>query len=614
MAVSNSNEYSGYSEEVYDGFSLYSQYLNMRDDIKLAIDIYRPTKGGKPHTDPLPVIWAATQYRRAAVVDNEYGRTMLADNTFFAAPGIERILKHGYIIAVLDSRGTGASFGSRSQQLTLDDANDLFDVNEWLASQPWCCGKTGMFGTSYLGRCQWTTALMAPPSLKCIVPMVASMEYPTMNMNGIMNIGWMKYLEKGNKNINTVNTAPPVDEDSDGSMLLAAVEEHKKNPDSIQERSKAPFMDSYLPGQNRRVYMETYFPNYLNNINNSGVAVYIWGGMLDFQAFGSFQWYSSLNVPKKMVVGSWAHTGQFLPDAPDWTVEHLRWYDYWLKGIDNGIMDEPPISIQHSRIPTKNKELLWDKGLDKDLSGRFPCPYLDSEREWRHYDQWPVPNTKYKDYYFTGEHSGTIQSINDGLMIGHHPSGDCDAKDEYVVDYTVTRGGFFDRNMFHLKDVSLDNTPFDEKSLTYTTPPLAKDIELTGFPVAHLWVSSSASDVDFYVNMEEVDADGFSWQITEGKIRAAFRGTFNPPFDNMGLPWHRYCERDQKDIPINQPVKLDFALFPVSCTITKGNRLRVTINNFDKDNWDTPVVSPPPTIFIYREKDHESYISLPVIS
>jgi putative CocE/NonD family hydrolase len=358
--------------------------------------------------------------------------------------------------------------------------------------------------------------------------------------------------------------------------------------------------------------METYFPNFLNNINNSGIAAYIWGGIYDFQAFGSFQWYSSLKVPKKMVVGSWVHTGQFLPDAPDWTIEHLRWYDYWLKGIDNGVMDEPPVSIQHSRVPVKNKVLLWHRGLNKDLNGPFPCPYFDNAREWRHYDGWPPPNIEYKEYYFAPGRSGSVESINDGTIIGCPPK-EYGAKDEYFVDYAVTRRGLFDRNMFHIRDVSLDNTRFDEKSLTYTTPPLARDLEMVGFPVARLWVSSSASDVDFYVYLEEVDQDGFSWQISEGKIRSAFRGTFEPPFNNMGLPWHRYCERDKKPMPINQPVKIEFALFPVSCTIAKGNRLRVTINNADKDNWDTPELTPPPTVCVFREKDHESCISLPFV-
>ena len=600
-----------YSKEIYDGYDLSSVYVTMHDGVRLAVDIYRPTKAGKLHEEKLPCVWTITQYLRAEILPDG-GRTMLRDNTFFAGDDIERILYHGYVIAVADVRGSGASFGKRSQNLTLDDMNDFRDLNEWLASQPWCIGKTGMFGTSFLGRVQYATAAMAAPSLKCIVPMVCSMEYPTMNMNGMMNIGWMRYLDKENKDNVVVHHAPPVDDDPEGVLLAEAIESHKLTVSSVEERSTACYMDSYLPGFGGRVYMTTYFPNYLNNINNSGVAVYIWGGLNDLQAFGSFQWYSSLTVPKKMIVGSWVHTGQFLPWAPDWTLEHLRWYDYWLKGIDNGIMDEPPIAIEHTWLPTENKELVWSRGINHDMNGPFPCCSLDCKREWRYYDEFPVPGMKYADYYLHGTKSGSINSVNDGTLMKTRHSVE-DAQDEYTVDYSVTRAGLFDRNMFQVRGVSMDSTPFDEKSLTYTTLPLEKDMELTGFPVMHLWASASVEEVDFFVTLEEIDPEGMSWVLSDSKLRTSYRDCRKPPFNNMGLPWHRYYENDQRPLIKNEAALLEMALFPVSCTIRKGNRLRVTINNFDKDNWDTKVLTPAPTVKVYRDREHASYISLPVV-
>ena len=615
VSASNAHEYYGYSTEVYDGFVLHSQYIEMHDGTKLAIDIYRPTLHNKLHTEKLPVIWTSTTYSRARVADNAYGRTMLSDNTFFAGrghDGIEKILRHGYVIAVLDARGSGASFGFRTSQPTYEDMNDLYDVNEWLAAQPWCCGKTGMFGTSFLGQMQWRTALMGAPSLKCIVPVVGAFEYPTMVMNGIWNTGWINHwnTDTTKNHINAVTA--PVEEDTDGSMLAAANEEHKKAPNNMIERAEAKYMDSYSPALHRRLYQETYFPYRLAEINSSGVACYIWGGLMDFQAFGSFQWYTNLKVPKKMLIWSGVHTSQFLPENPDWTIEHLRWYDYWLKGIENGIMDEPPIMIQHSKIPTDDKTVHWNSGLDYELGGAYPCPFFNCEKVWKTYDAFPPRNMKYKKYYFTGGKSGSVDSINDGMLVTHS-SQEVKSKDKYTVDYSISQYGYYDRNMFFVKNISVDNTPNDEKSLTYTTPPMAHDLEMTGFPVVRMWVDSNSTSVDFFVMLEEVDQEGNSWLLTDGRIRAGFRCMQTPPFDNMGLPWHRYNKSDLVEMPCGQPVRMEFALNPLSCTVVQGNRIRVTVNNFDAEDWDTPVVEPAPSVHIYHEIEHDSFVELPVI-
>ena len=603
-----------YSKEIYNGYQLTSQYLTMHDGVRIAIDIYRPTLDGVLHTEKLPVVWTATQYLRAKVLPDPPYRTMVdKDNTFFAADDFDRLIYHGYIVAVIDVRGSGASFGKRSQNLTLEDMNDFRDINEWLASQPWSAGRTGMFGTSFLGRVQYATAAMAAPSLKCIVPMVCEMEYPTMNMNGMMNTGWMRYLDSGNKANTVVNMPAPVDEDTDGTLCAEANEEHKLTVASTEERSKAAFMDSYVPGFNGRIYMSTYFPNYLNNINNSGVAVYIWGGLKDLQTFGSFKWWMSLKTPKKMLVGNWVHSGQFLPEAPDYTLEHLRWYDYWLKGIDNGIMDEPPIMMQQTRVPSDDMELSWSRGLGHTVNNPFPCCSMAGEKEWKYYNQFPVEGSRYERWYLHGNKSGSIDSVNDGTLSAGLKHSRDNVRDEYVVDYSVSRVGIFDRNMFQVKDAKLDASEMDKKCLTYTTPPLSHDVELVGIPVMNLFADASVEDIDFYMYLEEVNPDGVSFQLSEARIRASFRDCMEPPFEFGGLPWHRYYEDDQHPLIPGVPAQFKVAMTPLSSMVAKGNRLRVTICNNDKENWDTKEISPAPIVHVYREIEHPSYISLPVV-
>lgn len=607
MLVSNHTEYSGYSEEIYDGYKRESRYLTMHDGVKLAIDIYHPTKGGTVHTEPLPVIWCATQYRRGMNYPDGTCTT-LEQNLWFAPPGIDKIMRHGYIVAALDVRGSGASFGQRALSNTMNDMYDLYDVNEWLGTQPWCTGKVGMFGCSFLGNSQIMTALMAPPHLTCIVPNVMPMEVPYLITNGVVNTGWMGRLDDALYIKNVVEPAWPVDEDPDGILLAQAVEEHKKNPSSVKERFGTPYFDSYLPSWNDKSYLEAYFPNYIYKLNSSKIAVYIWGAWGDFFAHDVFNWYKTLTTPKKLQVGPWYHTGSLSAKDPDWTVEHLRWYDYWLKGIDNGIMDEPPVRLFNMEVTVP---IDFDPSKpDYNLSVRNDPPYCQGGK-WEEFYQFPVPNTKVKKFYLAEGRANAVKSVNDGVLNQIEPIGSA-GRDLYTVDYSVTKKGLMDRN-FYTVPGDRDYTVFDEKSLTYTTAPMAKDIVITGFPVMHLWVKSPVKCLDFYATLEDIDVDGKSYPISEGKLRSAIRGIVEPPYDNMGLPFHRNCMGDQQDMPIDEPVELPFALMPLSATIKAGHRIRLTLNNCDKDNWDTPELTPAPTITVLRNHEHASYIEIPVI-
>jgi len=129
----------------------------------------------------------------------------------------------------------------------------------------------------------------------------------------------------------------------------------------------------------------------------------------------------------------------------------------------------------------------------------------------------------------------------------------------------------------------------------------------------HLWVSSTAQDGDFFVYLEVVVSRGYSHYITEGKLRASHRALHQPPYENMGLPWHRSHEEDVVPLPQGQPVELVFAMQPAATVFDAGHRIRVTVTGADADTFETPQLDPPPTITIYRDADHASYVELPVI-
>ncbi|MGD9346760.1 MAG: CocE/NonD family hydrolase, partial [Candidatus Aminicenantes bacterium] len=156
-------------------------------------------------------------------------------------------------------------------------------------------------------------------------------------------------------------------------------------------------------------------------------------------------------------------------------------------------------------------------------------------------------------------------------------------------------------------------TPNDKKALTYTTQILDKDVEITGHPEVRIWISSTAEDRDFFAYLEEVDAEGVSHYISEGTLKVSHRALHDPPYDKLGLPYHRSYEEDVVDLVPGERTELRFDLHPTSNVFNAGHRIRVTIACADKDNAATPKLSPPPTVTIYRSKEHRSYVILPII-
>jgi putative CocE/NonD family hydrolase len=269
------------------------------------------------------------------------------------------------------------------------------------------------------------------------------------------------------------------------------------------------------PDNDTPVYSTNSPATHVGAINESGVAIYTLAGWYDAWARDAVLRFNNLTVPQKLVVTPWSHggSGEF-----DLIVEHLRWYDYWLKGIDNGIMDEPPIYYRVMGAPP--------------------------ETAWRTADEWPLSNQQLTPFYLEAGPSGSVASVNDGLLSLEMPTGST-GQDDYAIDYTTTTGTLTRWTDGYGGGFGYpDMTPNDEKALTYTSPPLDADTEITGHPVAHLWVSATADDADFMVYLEEVDDQGGSTYITEGVIKASHRATADAPWNMIGLPFHRGLESD----------------------------------------------------------------------
>jgi putative CocE/NonD family hydrolase len=301
-----------------------------------------------------------------------------------------------------------------------------------------------------------------------------------------------------------------------------------------------------------------------------------------------FLWCANLTVPRHLVIRPFDHSGVG-GDAfdLDFGVEAHRWFDYWLKGIDNGIMEEPSIIYYTIGAP---KEDAWQTG-----------------------DRWPLTSQKATRFYLDEGKSGTVDSLNDGFLNAEAPTGPT-AYDTYTVDYSTTSG----ENSRWGAVLAASDYPNmranDEKALTYTTPSLETNVEVTGHPIVHLWLVTDAPDLDVFVYLEEVDGKGNSTYITEGNLRASHRAQSAAPYDNLGLPHHRHYERDLEPIPAGEPFELMFDLLATSYLFQADNRIRITVAFADAGNFDTPILDPAPEVRLLRDAPHASLVELPIVS
>lgn len=596
--VSQPGQYSGYSEPIPDvnGWVRSSQYVevstyadgpngeSLQNPTKLAVDIYRPAVDGVAVEKPYPVVFQFTPYRRASYSANN---TMVLAGKAYA----DELTKYGYVVAVADVRGMGASYGYRKAANDRIEAQDAYDIIEWLAAQPWSDGNVGMLGTSYLGQTVLEAVSKKPPHLKAaFIGQTDFNKFDGWARGGITR-GSAAAVSPWQGDLISV----PVDGDTDGpdsdtypDLLYQAAQEHQYNSPFTELLLGIPYRDSWSDISDSQYWQEISASNYLKEIDESNVPAYIYGGWYDFLRRDSMTTYRNWPNPKKMIVGPWRHgesTGVNL------YVEQRRFFDYWLKGIDNGIMDEAPI---------------YYAVMDTPVNG------VPQASEWRFANEWPPEASDSVNYYLTKGRSGTAPSINDGVLDTTAPTEGEGYRDNYKVDYTVAT------NVEPLGSMPIPSgasgTEFDQKGFTYTTEPLTSDLEVTGHPMVHLWISSDSTDADVIVLLEDVDPSGRSTYISDGRLRASLRSTTDPPYDFLDLPWHRcYQEDEQKLIP-GEPVELVIDMMPTSYVFKKGHRIRLAITGSLGNLFELQPDDPdaPKHVKIYRDRTHESYVTLPV--
>lgn len=670
----------------WKGYERASAYVTVQDGTKLAVDYYLPSGylGTGVPVKIFPVVFQYTPYSRG-YINPVSGKVI---------PGFARhsdlFLAQGYAVVIADMRGAGASFGwmlDYSPKL----GDDGKEIVEWIATQPWCDGNVGMAGGSYVGWSQIATASRAPKALKCIIPSVCPLEGYTGEVypGGIYAYAflqmWSGYVYGYQRNFFPpfgLPSPPVIDEDEDGEIqdeipldknmngtflddypwpvdssnpprypdgiarknhyYFNATSEHHVHPDGapgnydLDTWARDMFFIDYVRPMDG-VSVLDLLPNFVPQIMESGIPVYNVGGWFDAFCKGSFKLFATMKEtnPSRVLIPPVYHQGlapgfaQLLGiDVEGFNrrlgIESLRWYDRWLKGIQNGIEKEPPVLI-----------------------------YVMNGQGWRAEEEWPLAREVRTHVYFEG--GNRLSSNNQS-----HGS------DEYKADFSHNSGWTgpserwqaleqslpkinamigkpaptfqgFKTNRFNMfgTPVLPDRAELDKQCITYTSAPMEEDTEVTGHPIVHIWVSSTADYGDFFFYLEDVDENGRVILITEYPLRAGFAGLYDDDLQISGgynvdvkpdLPWHGYRKADYVDkiFAEDKVVELVNDLHPTSWVFKRGHSIRLAIACAD---WPTfrlhPKLAPSnrpddphnivPTITIYRDKLRPSHIELPII-
>src|SRR5260370_13059093 len=231
--------------------------------------------------------------------------------------------------------------------------------------------------------------------------------------------------------------------------------------------------------------------------------------------------------------------------------------------------------------------------------------------DWQYAREWPLPEAKGTDFFFGPGESGSVGSVNDGTLLQREVAAKS-GKDDYTIVYGIVspQGDGDPRNAKPGEDF----TPFEEKCLIYTSPPLGKDLVVTGHPLLHLFVSCSADDADFFASVTDVDEKGVSTFVTRHMLRASNRAVAPAPYYFCDLPWHRGYAKDDAPIPPGEIVELSFDLLPTSYRFRAGHRIRVSISCADTAFEPSGAADPAPLVSLWRDDQHRSRLTLPVIA
>ena len=547
--------------ETYPDVVSQSRYVAVRDGTKLAMSVYLPARNGKPVAARLPVIFVFTPYRgRFRGPDGKVNETALNDNL-----GLRSLLRAGYVVAVADIRGKGASFGHRRGFQDRTEARDGYDLVEYLAKQPYSDGKVGVAGCSYLGGSAFQIATTAPPALKAAFIGASDLDkYSFVRNGGITAQFNTRPDEAPEVDLATV----PMDEDPTGAMLKAAVAEHASNTPMGPLWYAMPYRDSMSSFTGTRFWEEVGPYTYLEAVKRAGIATYFWGNWRDEPT--SQVILSAANLGGRLLNGPGSHCVP--PKGFDLAGEVVGFFDHYLKGANPA----------YEKLP---RATYWVEGLN-GIGG-----YATS-------DQLPGVQSRRLPWFLSAKASGKPA----GAIAAETASQT--GEDTFTVDYNLPPADYF---AFWPK-------PMDEHGLSFAGAPLGEPLKLIGYPVAELTVSSDNPKADVFVYLEQVKPDGSSEVVSFGRLELSHHKLAQAPYETLGLPWHSGLEKDVALPAPGEKISLSIAMTPISMVVPPGDSLRFVIAGADprQRNLKDIQLAPAPHITVHLGGGDGSRIDLPL--
>jgi putative CocE/NonD family hydrolase len=469
----------------------------MRDGTVLRANVYRPT--GEGHW---PALLIRTPYGKEGVT-GELDPVQAA--------------RRGYVVVAQDARGCGSSEGEWVPFAV--DVNDGADTVAWAAALPYADGQAGMFGSSYNGFTQWAAASQQPAAFKAMVPWNATGD----PFDGVFYRGGAFELGlHANWNLGLAFGVLARRHQDAPDALGEAVRRLSRELDALvpvgywslplaqfaplRRHDVGPFFFDLVAGAMDRtscVWDATNVPAMHDRVQ---AATFNIGGWYDSFLPGAIANFTAMRArgqPTRLLIGPWIHSERSSPvvgqlnfgfgsqlGAIDLGLSlsdrQLRWFDHWLKGIDTGMMAEPPIKL-----------------------------FVMGANLWRDEEEWPLARAVDTRYY-----------LRAGGHLSQEPP-DAEVPDQYDYDpaHPVPTLGGACVPVPEFAPGPNDQRPIEARPdvLVYTTSPLEHDVEVTGPIEVQLWATSSAPDTDFVARLVDVHPDGRSINLTDGIIRARYR-------------------------------------------------------------------------------------------
>jgi putative CocE/NonD family hydrolase len=447
-------------------------------------------------------------------------------------------------------RGSGESTGILRGEYLQSEQDDTIDVLDWIASQPWCSGETGMIGISWGGFNGLQVAARRPASLKAIVTIASTDDRYSDDihyMGGVMlndNLAWSAYMFAH-------NSQPP-----DPALV------GERWRDIWMERLEAndPWFLNWIPHQRRDAFWQ--HGSICERYDDIGCAVYAVGGWADAYSNAVPRLLANLKCPKKGLVGPWAHKyPHFGKPGPriGFLQETLRWWDHWLKGKNTGIMEEPEYRV-------------W---MQESVE---PLPFYETRPgRWVAEPSWPSARIKTSELFLNPGSLSARKEPPKQLLI-HTPQ-----------HLGVRQGEWF--SFGFVPDGPADQREDDGASVVFDTDPLTTRLEVLGSPILYLSVSADKPNAFIAARLNDVAPDGASTRISYGILNLTHRSSHEHP---------------EALVP-GQTYQIQLRLNDVAHAFAPGHKLRISLSN---TLW--PLLWPSPeSVSIYLDSGLSS-LELPV--